>query len=331
MTATRTSAAVTAASADAPAAERVPRFTRTERGVHWVQAVSFLVLLISGFALALPAAEATIGHRALLREIHLSAAFFLFFGPAIVALSGDRRSVAADVHAVDTWTSSDLIWLVPFPLLRLLGISTPPQGRFNAGQKLNALFVAWSTLTFTVTGLLLWQNRRFPGELVSQANTIHTALAYVALVGFLGHLFLATGNPSTRHSFRAITQGWVRADWAAHHHPTWLAQWRPAPRAPAYDALRTAVQIVLGSAVALFAVRVLFFALGANTTDKVTGWLYAATAWPGVASIQPQTAVRIADWPAVVYLVACLGLWLAADRLRHLPSSREIDRGSTVV
>src|SRR5579872_4998977 len=81
--------------------ERIQRFTRTERGVHWVQASSFLVLMLSGFVLALPQFEAAIGHRALLREIHLSAAFFFFFGPAIVALSGDRRSVARDVEAVD--------------------------------------------------------------------------------------------------------------------------------------------------------------------------------------------------------------------------------------
>ena len=28
-------------------------------------------------------------------------------------------------------------------------------------------------------------------------------------------------------------------------------------------------------------------------------WLYGLTAWPGAASIQPQTGVRIADWPGI--------------------------------
>lgn len=301
--------------------ERITRFTRTERAVHWVQATSFLLLLLSGFALQLPSIESLIGHRALLREIHLSGAFFFFFGPAIIALAGDRRSVAQDVAAVDTWDPDDLRWLIPFPLLRLAGISTPPQGRFNAGQKLNAIFVVWSTLTFSATGLIMWQNRRFPLGVVSQANNIHTALAYLALAAFLGHLFLATIYPKTRHSFRAITQGWVRADWAEQHHLKWARRAVPPPPAPAYDGLRTAIQILLGSAAALFAVRVLFFELGANTTDKVTTWLYAITAWPGVASIQPQTAVRIADWPAIGYLLLCILAWLAADRLRRLPGT----------
>lgn len=298
----------------------VQRFTRTERTVHWVQAISFLVLLLSGFALALPAIEATIGHRSLLREIHLSGAFFLFYGPAIVALAGDRRSVGRDVESVDTWDADDIRWLIPFPVLRLLGYSTPPQGRFNAGQKLNAIFVVWSTLTFTVTGLVMWQNRRFPSDVVSQANNIHTILAYVALVAFLGHLYLAALYPKTRHALRAITGGRVRLEWAREHHPKWIRRMGPAVPPPPYDGLRTVVQVVLGSSIALFASRFLFFALGANTTDKVTTWLYDVTAWPGVTGIVPQTAVRMADWPALYYLVACLIAWLAIDRLRHLRS-----------
>src|SRR5436309_927222 len=128
---------------------RILRFTRTERTVHWIQATSFLVLLVSGFALILPAIESFFGHRALLREIHLSAAFFFFFGPSIVGLAADRRSLGDDVAEVDTWGTDDIRWLIPFPLLRLFGISTPPQGRFNAGQKLNAIFVVWSTVTFS--------------------------------------------------------------------------------------------------------------------------------------------------------------------------------------
>lgn len=301
---------------------RVDRFDRTERAVHWTQAISFLVLIISGFALSLPIIESILGHRALLREIHLSAAFFFFFGPAIIALSGDRRSIALDIEAVDSWDADDLRWLIPFPLLRLFGVPTPPQGRFNAGQKLNALFVVWSTLIFTVTGLIMWQNRRFPLHMVSQANVIHTALAYFALVAFVGHLYLATLYTKTRPAFRAITQGWVRVDWAQYHHAKWLRRAVAPPPPPAFDGLRTTIQIILGAFIALFAVRFLFFAIGANVTDKVTTWLYAITAWPGLAGVHPQTALRQADWPAMLYLIALVIAWLAVDRLRGVPAYR---------
>lgn len=315
-----TEAASIAAESAAPttlAKDRIQRFTRTERGAHWVQALSFLVLLVTGFALSIPQVESVLGNRALLREIHLSAAFFFFFGPAIVALSGDRKSVAADVTSVDTWDGDDLRWLIPFPILRAFGVATPPQGRFNAGQKLNAIFVVWSTLTFTVTGLIIWQNRRFDTTLVGRANDVHTALAYIALVAFVGHLFLAAVYPKTRPAFRAITQGWVRADWAREHHAKWvreLAAPRPAPR---YDALRTALQIFFGSLACLFAARVFFFWLGANVTDKVTGGLYAVTAWPGTASIQPQTGIHLFDWIGALYGLVCVAVWIALDRLRR--------------
>jgi formate dehydrogenase subunit gamma len=305
------------------APQRVERFTKTERGVHWTQAIGFLVLLVSGFILALPQFEATIGHRELLREIHLTAAFLFAFGPSIVAFAGDRASLGRDVHDVDTWDPDDLRWLVPFPLLRLAGIQTPPQGRFNAGQKLNAIFVAWSTLTFVVTGFVMWQNRRFPLNDVSKANDIHTLLAYVALAAFLAHLFLATVYPKTRPTLRAMTEGTVDLEWADEHHPKWAAiagHMRPAPR---YDALRTTVQIVLGAAIALQTSRFLFFAIGANPTDKVTGRLYDVTAWPGVTSIAPKTGVNLGDWPALAYLAVLVIAWLAVDQLRRLRPSDE--------
>lgn len=300
--------------------EHVPRFTRTERSAHWVQAISFLSLLITGFVLQLPTLESVIGHRELVREIHLSSAFFFFFGPAVVALAGDRRSVALDVESVDTWDRDDLRWLIPFPLLRLFGIRTPAQGRFNAGQKLNAIFVVWSTITFTITGLIIWQNRRFSTDLVDHANSIHTTLAYVALLAFLGHLFLATAYPKTRHAFRAITLGWVRADWAEQHHAKWLREVTAPLRPPAYDALRTTIQVIVGSFACLFAVRWYFFQIGANVTDKVTARLYDITAWPGEVSIHPQTGVHITDWAGMGYFFLCLAFWIAVDQLRRIPA-----------
>jgi formate dehydrogenase subunit gamma len=305
---------------------RILRFTRTERGAHWVQALSFLLLLITGFMLQIPSLEGIVGNRALLREVHLSSGFFFFFGPAIIALSGDRRSIAADVRDVDTWDGDDARWLLP-SLGRLFGAPGPRQGRFNAGQKLNAIFVVWSTLTFTVTGFIIWQDRRFPADIVNHANALHTTLAYIALLAFLGHLYLATVHPLTRHAFRAITLGTVDAVWAEEHHPKWVEA-LTAPgvplgaHAPAHDLLRATIQIVLGAFASLFAARVLFFWIGANVTDKVTGWLYDVTAWPGAASIHPNTGTHVFDWIGLVYCLACLAAWLAADRLRKIPSTR---------
>lgn len=285
---------------------RVRRFSATERAAHWVQAVSFLALILTGYGLMLPAVEGIIGHRDLLREVHLSAAFFLLLGPSIVALAGDRRSVSEDIAAVDTWDADDARWF--------LGRGEP--GRFNAGQKLNAIFVAWSTVAFGITGFILWQNRRFPLDVVARANSIHTLIAYLALAAFLGHLFLSTVYPATRPSLPGMVGGTVDEDWARAHHP----RWRPLPAVPSpYEAARTTVQIAAGSFAALFAVRILLVGIGANTTDAVTAALYALTAWPGV-SVPPHTGVPEFGWAPLIWLAVLVAVWLLADRLRRLPA-----------
>jgi formate dehydrogenase subunit gamma len=288
------------------AAPRVLRFTRTERAVHWVQAATFLLLLFSGFSLSLPAIEGLIGHRDALREIHLSSAFFYAIAPMAVALGANRASVARDVQAVEEWDGEDLQWLVP-------GSRTDP-GRFNAGQKLNAIFVAWSTVAFTLTGFIMWQDRRFPLDMVSRAHTIHTDLAYVALLVFLGHLFLATVWPRTRESFWAMTNGTVRADWARTHHGRWIPEDGSGPAPSRREVAVSALRIAIGFFAGLFAVRWLMFVIGANVTDLVTRWLYDVTAWPGAASPAPHTGAHVMDWPALIYLALLILAWRTVNR-----------------
>jgi formate dehydrogenase subunit gamma len=297
------------------AAGRVLRFTRTERAVHWVQAITIILLLLTGFGLGLPAVEGLVGHRDLLRQIHLSSAFFYAIAPFAIALGANRASVARDVRAVETWDAEDLQWLVP-------GSITDP-GRFNAGQKLNAIFVAWSTLAFALTGFIMWQNRRFPLDVVSRANTIHTDLAYVALLVFLGHLFLAAIWPNTRDSLAGMVNGTVRADWARAHHGRWEPDSGKNEAPSSREVLLSALRIAAAWFAGLFAARWILFAVGANVTDAVTRWLYDVTAWPGTASTTPGTGVHIMDWPALLYLALLILAWRAADHLSRTSSRQE--------
>jgi formate dehydrogenase subunit gamma len=283
------------------AGDRVLRFTRTERAVHWVQATTFILLLLSGFGLGLPAVEGLVGHRELLRQIHLTTAFLYAIAPTVIALSANRAAMASDLHDVETWDSEDLQWLVP-------GSSTDP-GRFNAGQKLNAVFVAWSTVAFALTGFIMWQDRRFPLEVVSRANSIHTDLAYIALLVFLGHVFLAVIWPDTREALQAMVSGSIDRDWARARHGRWQPDGRAGGTPSSREVLLSALRIAVGWFVALFAARWLFFAIGANVTDPVTRWLYDLTAWPAATTPAPQTGVHIMDWPALVYLGLLVLAW----------------------
>lgn len=288
-------------------AAAVLRFTRTERAVHWVHAVTFLTLLVTGLVLSTASLEGIVGHRALLRELHLASAFFFVFGPALIALAGNRRAVEADVEEVDRWSADDARWL-RHPSLDG-GPALPPQGKFNAGQKLNAIFTLYATFAFTLSGLILWQNRRFPFSVVTQANTVHTALAYFALAVFFGHLYLAAIHPATRHALRGMLGGRVRRAWAAHHHAAWPAEDEEGPLTPR-GALRTAVLLALGLEVAALLTRAGFIALGANATDAVTGAIYRWSALPGTL-VSPGTGIHVLDVAAALWAGFLILAWRA--------------------
>jgi formate dehydrogenase subunit gamma len=99
--------------------------------------------------------------------------------------------------------------------------AAPPQGRFNAGQKVHTALQAGLMVVFTLSGVLIYlqeASARFRG---TSAIVVHDVAMYVAVPLVIGHLFLALVNPSTRHSLRGMTIGTVRRDWARRHHPKW--------------------------------------------------------------------------------------------------------------
>ena len=193
---------------------RLHRFSRTERAVHWVHASAFLVLLATGLALYLPSLSELVGRRPLLKSIHVWAAVVWIVALVLVVAVGDRRSLRATLREVDLFDRDDRAWL------RRRGT---PQGRLNAGQKLNTILTGVFAILFAVTGVLLWYGERDTRFRFAQTILIHDWLTYVSLFLFLGHLYLSVIHPRTRHSLTGITRGWVYEDWAREHHAKWAA------------------------------------------------------------------------------------------------------------
>jgi formate dehydrogenase subunit gamma len=194
---------------------RLPRFTRTERAVHWVHATAFLILLGSGLCLYLPSLAELVGRRPLLKNIHVYTAVAWVIALALVVAFGDRRSLRATAHEIDLFDTDDRRWL--------RGRRPAPQGRLNAGQKVNAIITAAFAVLFLVTGFLLWYGERNTRFRFAQTILIHDWLMYVSFFLFLGHLYLAVIHPKTRHALNGMTRGWVDRDWAQQHHAKWVA------------------------------------------------------------------------------------------------------------
>jgi formate dehydrogenase subunit gamma len=199
--------------ATTPEPARLLRFGRTERAVHWVHATAFLILLGSGLCLYLPSLAETVGRRPLVKEIHIYTAVGWAAALVAIVVAGDRRALHRTAREIDLFDADDRAWL------RHRG--GVPQGRLNAGQKLNAIVTAAFALLFAVTGFFLWYGERDTRFRLPSALLVHDWLMYVSLILFVGHLYLAVIYPKTRHALSGMTRGWVREDWAREHHGKW--------------------------------------------------------------------------------------------------------------
>jgi formate dehydrogenase subunit gamma len=210
----------------ATAPRRLARFTRTERAVHWVHASAFMILLGSGLCLYLPSLAEIVGRRPLVKAVHIYTAVAWAVALLLVVVAGDRRSLARTAREINRFDADDRAWLRR---------RRAPQGRLNAGQKLNAVITAAFAVLFVVTGFFLWYGERNTRFRLPAALLVHDWLMYVSFILVVGHLFLTLVYPKTRHSLNGMTHGWVEEDWARAHHGKWveeMSQWHESEISP---------------------------------------------------------------------------------------------------
>ena len=179
----------------------VRRFSRTERTLHWVNAVGFLFLLATGLILYLPRLSVLVGRRPLMKDLHFWGGIAWVSALALVVVLGDRRGLLRTARELETLRPS----------------------RLNVGQKVNAILQAAFVILFFCSGMLLWLGERDTRFRFASTVTLHDTLLYASLILLVGHLYLAVIHPATRHSLRGMTLGTVNEDWARRHHPDWVA------------------------------------------------------------------------------------------------------------
>ena len=195
-------------------AHYVRRFSRTERAIHWIHASAFFVLLGTGLVLYLPALSVAVSNRPLVKSIHVYTAVAWLLALTLVVLVGDRRGLWRTLRELDVFDRDDRRWLTVHPV---------PQGRFNAGQKLNAALTAAFAVLFAISGFLLWYGERNTDFRWASTILLHDVLTVASVFLLTGHLYLAVLHPATRHALRGMTLGSVREDWAREHHAKWAA------------------------------------------------------------------------------------------------------------
>jgi cytochrome b subunit of formate dehydrogenase len=174
----------------------VLRFTATERALHWGFALGYLLLLGSGLPLMMPVLRGWIrGYSPVIGlRLHLAAAVLWVVATLAVVLLGDRRRLRDTWRELSRLGPDDGAWLWRFPCWLVARSGDRARidatvGRFNGGQKVNALFTALTSglLLVTVSGALANRRVRHDAGRSAYGPEQPPALAHGASVAHVAH------------------------------------------------------------------------------------------------------------------------------------------------
>ncbi|MEU0771027.1 cytochrome b/b6 domain-containing protein [Streptomyces albogriseolus] len=201
--------------ADAPPADTtVRRFAPAQRWAHRAMALLMGVCVATAACLYVPQLAQLAGRRALVVTLHQWSGLLL---PVPVLAAAVSRAFRADLARLNRFGPHDRVWLRA-ALRRDRRPASRPAGKFNAGQKLYAAWIAGATLVMLGTGLLMWFTHLTPLVWRTAATFVHGWLALTVGIVLAGHVGMALADPEAR---RGLRTGSVRREWAEREHPLW--------------------------------------------------------------------------------------------------------------
>jgi formate dehydrogenase subunit gamma len=199
---------------------KIVRFSGLERFSHWLTAVSFVLLALTGLNitfgkfLLLPAIgpEAFSSFAQGAKYVHNFVSFAFIVGLALIVALWVRDNVPQSV---------DLDWLKQGG--GFVKSKHAPAGRFNAGEKLVFWFALGAGLAVTISGIYLlfpfyWTN--IAG--MQTAQVVHAVVAVLFVAVILAHIYI--GTLGMEGAFEAMGTGEVDINWAKEHHDRWLEE-----------------------------------------------------------------------------------------------------------
>ncbi|MFF4546195.1 cytochrome b/b6 domain-containing protein [Streptomyces sp. NPDC001435] len=198
----------------APPDSRVRRFTPAERWIHRTTAALMGIVVLTAAFLYIPQLAVLVGRRELVVRIHECAGLAL---PVPVLLGLASRAFRADLGFLNRFGPHDRLWLRA-ALVRDKRRSSRPAGKFNAGQKVYAAWIAGATVVMLATGLMMWFTHLTPLMWRTSATFVHDWLALTIGVVLAGHIGMALADPEAR---RGLRTGRVSREWAKREHPLW--------------------------------------------------------------------------------------------------------------
>jgi len=195
-------------------AVRVRRFSPAERWVHRTTALLMGLCVLTAACLYLPQFAELVGRRELVVRVHEWSGLLL---PVPVLAGLASRAFRTDLRLLNRFGSHDRVWLRA-ALRRDARPGSRPAGKFNAGQKTYAAWIAGAVLVMLGTGLLMWFTHLAPLVWRTSATFVHDWLALTIGLVLAGHIGMALARPESR---RGLRTGEVSREWAEREHPLW--------------------------------------------------------------------------------------------------------------
>ncbi|HZK43980.1 MAG TPA: cytochrome b/b6 domain-containing protein [Syntrophomonadaceae bacterium] len=202
------------------------RFTVGERMVHWIHAVSFLLLLFTGLgvlALFFQPAMNIFGGIQVTRNIHRVVAVIFTLSIFIGFLTGKGgRQLRSWFKDVFTFDKDDFAHAKNFPIEFFGGHRPyPPQGKFNGGEKINSFITILGTFGIVISGYIMWFAPSFPAFFVQWAYPIHSGCALLMAALLIAHFYLGVLHPDSNQALMGMINGRVPEKFAYEHYQKW--------------------------------------------------------------------------------------------------------------
>jgi formate dehydrogenase subunit gamma len=219
---------------------KILRFKMFERFTHWLTAVTFIILGITGLNITFgrtmllpwmgPETFSTWSEWAKYSHNYLSFAFTIGVVLMFLMWVGENFPTAADAEWVKQGGG----------MFDKDDKSHPPAYKFNAGQKILYWLVILASVAMVISGFMLM----FPfyGGLtvgnMELAAIFHGVVGVLFVALILAHIYL--GTLGMEGAFEAMSDGNVDLNWAKEHHSLWVEEEMGSGRARARGAMRPA-------------------------------------------------------------------------------------------
>lgn len=200
--------------------EMIPRYTLAERANHWIGALTYTYLLMTGLAFWSPYfywLAAVVGGGPVARSWHPWVGL-IFAASVFWTFKEWRRDMQMD--------ESDRAWAKAIPYyIENEDDKLPPVGRFNYGQKLFFWGIFYGVILLLLSGIALWYTEALPWSLRFvryAAILIHASVALITIGLFLIHVYMSA--ILEEGSLTSMIHGKVTSAWAWTFHRSWYDQ-----------------------------------------------------------------------------------------------------------